>query len=355
MSYFNRKGNTYYVSADDSMDLKRELPAGNYIVQRDAYGNFYLEHIEDFTPPGKVYGDCISNADRIINTFLDRSGNTGVLLTGEKGSGKTLLARQLSIDLARKHGVPTIAIGQPWVGDDFNKFLQLIVQPCMVLFDEFEKIYSGDDQEKTLTLLDGVFNSNKLFVFTVNDSYRVNSHMRNRPGRIYYSLQFSGLEANFIREYCEDRLQAKQHIQKIVDISSIFGQFNFDMLKALVEEMNRYGETPQEAIRMLNAKPENDGGSVYDVEMSVNGKKLELGKSAYPENYCGNPLVNEIEVNVVSHVDEDGDDEWQTIKFTTDRLVSFKEGNFVFNDPATGIRLALTRKRSKIYDYYGAF
>ncbi len=40
-------------------------------------------------------------------------------------------------------------------------------------------------------------------------------------------------------------------------------EFNFDMLKALVEEMNRYNETPTDALAMLNAKPEFDIGWMY--------------------------------------------------------------------------------------------
>jgi hypothetical protein len=39
------------------------------------------------------------------------------------------------------------------------------------------------------------------------------------------------------------------------------------MLKALVEEMNRYGETPQEAMRILNVKAEFDAGAAYRVEI----------------------------------------------------------------------------------------
>ena len=70
--------------------------------------------------------------------------------------------------------------------------MQDIEQPCIILFDEFEKVYDDQDQEKALTLLDGVFPSRKLFIMTVNNKWRVNEHMRNRPGRIYYMLDFAG-------------------------------------------------------------------------------------------------------------------------------------------------------------------
>jgi hypothetical protein len=79
-----------------------------------------------------------------------------------------------------KQGVPTIVINAPWCGDKFNTLIQSIQQPCIVMFDEFEKVYSSEEQEAMLTLLDGIYSSKKLFLLTSNDKWRVDSHMRNR-------------------------------------------------------------------------------------------------------------------------------------------------------------------------------
>ena len=62
------------------------------------------------------------------------------------------------------------------------------------IIDEFEKIFSGEKQQHILTLLDGVFSTHKLFLLTCNDKWKIDSHMRNRPGRIYYMIEFEGLE-----------------------------------------------------------------------------------------------------------------------------------------------------------------
>ncbi|HRZ82907.1 MAG TPA: hypothetical protein P5069_10620, partial [Candidatus Hydrogenedentes bacterium] len=43
----------------------------------------------------------------------------------------------------------------------FNTFMQAIEQPLVVLFDEFEKVYDDQEQQALLTLLDGVYPSNK--------------------------------------------------------------------------------------------------------------------------------------------------------------------------------------------------
>jgi SpoVK/Ycf46/Vps4 family AAA+-type ATPase len=363
MAYFLKSGNTFNVTNKEAMDLHDKLPAGNYVIKKNEMtGALYLEQIESFEIKGKVYGDTLRNADRILNTFHDRTASTGVMLNGEKGSGKTLLAKMLAVKSAEA-GVPTIVINAPWSGDKFNAFLQMIDQPCVVLFDEFEKVYPSEEQEAILTLLDGVFPSKKLFVLTCNDKWRVDSHMRNRPGRIFYMMDFKGLENDFIIEYCEDNLKAKEHIQKICSIASLFGQFNFDMLKALVEEMNRYNETPEQALKMLNAKPEFDGGNVYSIQLDVAGQVLDE-KLLEDKNWKGNPLQSAINVDYKSVEEAKADDddsveldwEWERAKFTNADIkkIDSANGKFVFLNK-DGARLVLTKVKEKNYNYFDAF
>lgn len=349
MSYFIRNGNRFGVASEEALDIHQKLPVGNYTVKFDKMGgSFFLEMIDSFKQVSRVYGDtCLKNSERVIKTFFDRPNSTGIMLTGEKGSGKTLLAKTLSIELAKQE-VPTLIINDPWVGDTFNKFLQDIEQPCMVLFDEFEKVYDKDDQEKALTLLDGVFPSRKLFVITCNDKWRVNEHMRNRPGRIYYMLDFNGLSVDFIEEYCQENLKNVEYTHKVCQISSLFDKFNFDMLQALVEEMNRFGETPQEAIKMLNTKPEFNGRSTFDVELIDEGyivTKKELDSQAWR----GNPLVDKIEIFYTNKETE----EWKELNFEARHLkeVDYRAGRFVFANDRDQ-RVTLLREKAYKHDYF---
>ena len=368
MSYFIRNSNTYRIASEESLDIQASLPVGNYTVKfNDMGGFFFLEMVDSFKPLAKLYGDTTKNSNRILRTYLDRDVSTGVMLTGEKGSGKSLLAKTLSIDAAAMD-IPTIIINDAWTGDAFNKFLQDIEQPCVILFDEFEKVYDNDDQEKALTLLDGVFPSRKLFVITCNDKWRVNEHMRNRPGRIFYMLDFKGLDPIFIEEYCNDVLENKQYIGKIVEISALFEQFNFDMLKALVEEMNRYGESPQDALKMLNAKPEFNNNGKFDVQLIINGEPVK--DSGVRADWNGNPLNGQVYFEwygktnynlgpanathetglAIAAADEDGDF-WTEIAFTPNHIVKVdaQAGKFTYQkDNAFCI---LTRKKESGYNY----
>ena len=270
MTKFFKSGNTFRVAPGESVDVRDELPVGNYIVKFNPMSGFWLETSEPFKMPSKIYGSCLRNSERILNTFRSRNGNTGVMLVGEKGSGKTLLARQISISSQ----MPVIIINNNFTGDDFNSFLSAITQPSVVIFDEFEKVYDKEGQEKILTLLDGTYQSQKLFLLTSNDKWKLDSNMKNRPGRIFYLIEFDGLDEEFIREYCQDRLIDKSKVEGIVKISTLFDKFNFDMLTAIVEEINRYGESPEDLISILNAKPEYSGRSTYTATLFLNGQPV---------------------------------------------------------------------------------
>ena len=354
ISYFIKQGNTFRVAAEAAIDLHHTLPVGNYIIKIDPQEQLYLEQIDSFEFKSKLYGDNEKYTKRILNTFFEREVSTGIMLAGEKGSGKSLLAKTLAIEAAKK-AVPTIVINSPFTGDKFNKILQDISQPCIVLFDEFEKVYDRDDQEEILTLLDGVFPSKKLFVLTCNDKWRIDSHMRNRPGRIYYMIDFKGLDAAFIVEYCNDNLNNKSHIEKICAVSSLFNEFNFDMLKALVEEMNRYNESPQEALVMLNAKPEFDGGSKYTVVLEVNGKVIN-SKQLDSKEFQGNPMSPEgVTVGYDVATDDDEDDTrsgWNSAYFDQSSLQRIEPANgvFVFAN-GDNEKLTLTKLHVKEFNF----
>ena len=356
MSHFIRNGNTWRVADEASLDLHKQLPAGNYVIKQDQFGNLFLEQVDSFELRGKRYGDNDQNRDRIFNTFMDRAASTGVMLAGEKGSGKTMLAKSLALECA-ENSIPCILINAAWRGDAFNKLLQDIQQPCMVLFDEFEKVYDSDEQEEMLTLLDGVFPSKKLFVLTCNDKWRVNQHMRNRPGRIYYMLDFKGLDEEFVIEYCQDNLKNSANIDGVVTVAGLFTEFNFDMLKALVEEMNRYNETAQQAMRMLNTKPEFGDGGRYMVTVIPVGRGPLTNEEFDEGEWEGNPLTVRRQWNYGYDPEPDNDEgQFYRMAFQAQDLkkVDGKEGRFVYVNSA-GDTMMLTRKKDKYNYHWDAF
>lgn len=237
-------------SADDAI-IHDHLPVGTYVIKRDPMGSLYFQKIADMEIPTKVYGKPQVRADRIIQTFLSRPKSTGVLLNGDKGSGKTLLSKVISSKL-RDQNIATIVVNEPYCDQGFFDLIASVQDPAMIIFDEFEKTYcDSEEQQKLLTLFDGTVNTKKLFVLTTNMK-NLDDNLINRPGRMYYSYSYSGLTDDFVTEYCQDALVNKDHTDSVISIFNKFSSFTFDMLQCLIEEMNRYSENAVEAAKHLN-------------------------------------------------------------------------------------------------------
>lgn len=289
------------VPSNTTFSVDEMLLPGVYSVGFDEMKKqFFLTKIKSFNQTGKIYGDAEKRAERILNTFDDRSNSTGVLLSGVKGSGKTLLTKLISIEAERK-GYPTILVNESFYGEEFNNFISFIKQECVVLFDEFEKTYEWDKQQKLLTILDGTYNSKKLFLLTVNDSSKLEENLDNRPGRIFYNFNYDGIEEKFIREYCNDTLNNKQHIDDVCKVAGLFSDFNFDMLQSLVEEMNRYNETASECMSIMNISPRTSSGNYYKIKVvNSNGEEYK----GYTKSKYYDPFIRALKIDF----DEDDED-----------------------------------------------
>lgn len=350
MTYFIKSGENFFPTDEENMDIHKRLPVGTFIIKEkpDPTRDLYFERVDDFVrPSGKIYGDLEYRAERILNTYNSRNSNTGVLLFGDKGSGKTMLARQISL-LGYEQNIPTLIIVDKLEGQKFNKLIQDIEQDCIVIFDEFEKVYRKhhDEQAGLLTLLDGVFQSKKLFVLTANDKYRIDEHFMNRPGRIFYSIEYKGLDKNFVLEYANDNLKNKSDLIKLEMLSDIFDSFNFDMLKALIEEMNRYDEDVISALKMININPNTGQNSVYNAKLSHETMKVSM--------FDKRITVNPFNINYWIDVDFEDDEERNDVQIyvTSKDLVKYDmpNGRFEYHIEG-GYKLTLSKEQVKVFDF----
>lgn len=277
-----------------------ELPMGTYIIQFSPKVGFYLEQTDDFKLPEKIYGDTKNLVSRFLTTFQNRPGNTGIQLSGDKGSGKTMTAKA-TCRMAQKIGIITLMMNDPFTGTDFFKFLHQIKQPAIILIDEFEKMFSkvapiGDGdavkantsaQESLLTLLDGTFSAKKLFLMTCNDVMRVDSHLKDRPGRVFYHVKYKGMEMSAVKEYLEDRLEDKTQIEPFMRYVSMYPNgLSFDMVQAIVEEMNRYKEGILDATKYMSISPVSLKKN-YTIDLYYQGKKVP--PQLHSKTWYGNP------------------------------------------------------------------
>ena len=258
---FTRVGNVFR-PVGNSQSIITNLPPKTFVVQQDQQGLFLTE-TEDMVVPSKIYGtNPIHRVTRIMTTYNDRSNSTGILLTGTKGSGKTMLCKLISSEF-RRAGLPTIIVSN---GVDVEKLVTFLseLSESLLVFDEFEKVFRNNDQEKLLNLFDGLNSIKKMFIFTSNSVGSISPFLLNRPGRIYYHYHYDNIDEATIREYCEINLITKtEYIEDIVALGRDYATMNFDIIQAVVEEVNRFDETPAQVIKHLNVKKFMNERAVY--------------------------------------------------------------------------------------------
>lgn len=343
MTKFLRQGQDWFTT-EATPDFREELPVGTYLLNHNAIQGYYLSEIDDFKLPSKMYGKEIERHNRIINTFLSRPAGTGVILAGEKGAGKTLLSKKVSIELAKEHGIPTIIVNAPHCGDEFNQFIQSITQPALIFLDEFEKVYDSKSQDSLLTVLDGTMQSRKLFIVAINEVHRMNQYMLNRPGRFFYVFNYAGVSTDAIREFLEDNLENKSRIESVLSYAQLFRNFTFDMLTAVVEEMNRYNEPVREVLKVLNVSMQYGGGDFYEVlsvtlkqtdpeplEWDADSLKEKRSARNFNDGRIYNPLQDEVSQPVYySSKNTEGEVEYDYDYYTVtpDNIIKVEKGGF---------------------------
>ena len=151
-----QSGSSFQVYKGEDLKTFSALPLGTYEVSFDKQQGFFLTSHEDLEMnEKKIYGNTLEKIDKIITSFNKVNRNFGIILSGRKGCGKSLFARQLS----RTIDIPTILVTQYVPG--IATFLSNIDQSVMVLFDEFDKVFVDQDgdalpQLELLPLFDGI-------------------------------------------------------------------------------------------------------------------------------------------------------------------------------------------------------
>ena len=263
-------GTTYKVYGEDLIVLDN-LPAQTYKVGFGQFTGFFLEKQHDLEiKEDKIYGVHEEKANKVFKRFAKSPKNLGVILSGDKGIGKSLFARLLS-QKAIQNKMPVILV------DDFipgiDDFLNSIQNEVLVLFDEFDKTFarSGDEdpQSKMLSLFDGTSAGKKLFVITCNKYNDLNEYLINRPGRFHFHFRFEYPTAEEVKEYLKDKLAEEYHseINKVAAFSRKI-KLNYDCLSAIALELNE-GETFEDAIKDLNIVNVSGRENAYNIRLFI--------------------------------------------------------------------------------------
>ena len=272
-------GDTFQIYGD-ALKTYDKLPVGTYeICFHKMMGFFLTSHSDLVVNEDKVYGTSPAKVEKVLRGFSAVDRNFGVILSGRKGIGKSLFARQLAIR-ARDYGLPLVLV--PCYYPGIADFISSIEQEVIVLFDEFEKTFADQEhcnpQEELLSLFDGIDNGKKLFIITCNEVHKLNSYLINRPGRFHYHFVLGNPNPEEIKEYMTDKLKPEYHhlIKKLIGFSMNV-DLTYDVLRAIAFELNM-GYSFEDTLMDLNISKEGTPKYTIRVEFADGTYRVRTGE-----------------------------------------------------------------------------
>ena len=274
---------TKYTVTSDNIKSYDKLPAGFYTVHFGEFEGYSLEKEKPYEINEKIYGVHMEKVEKVLKSFNLFTRNLGVILSGNKGIGKSLFAKKLAMTTVDR-GIPVIIVNN--ATPNISGFIASIEQEVMVLFDEFDKTFGYVDKEhnvetqsQLLSLFDGLNHGKKLFVVTCNELRNINDYLVNRPGRFHYHFRFDYPNGQEITEYLQDNLKKDYwgEIDKVVQFSNSV-DINYDCLRSIAFEIN-CGYDFETAIQDLNII--NNGREKYDVILHFDNGQRIISKGTY--------------------------------------------------------------------------
>lgn len=219
-----------------------------YNLKYELYGvGSYFEEDGSLNLPKKVY---TTKDDDIfikrVNTYFEKTSklSTGVMLSGVKGTGKTVMAKII----AKNSNLPIIVVDEDFPTSQINDFFRKFTTPVTVIFDEVDKHW---DTEDLLGWLDGVqTNAKKLVLFTCNNENRVNEYLKDRCSRVRYTRHFEANDnARFLKEILKDKGIANEEIDPTYNfIVNNFNLLSIDNILSFIDEKLMFPELSNERI-----------------------------------------------------------------------------------------------------------
>jgi len=254
--YYQNDNGKYSITKIMEGTLTETMVPAMYSIKYDGMRErFYAEKISDNVKlPDKVFDTGHDEiTQRIIHNYLEKDKATGCVFHGPAGVGKSITSQILQNIFISELNKPVYIVSEPFVGQDFMDFINDLGDGLFV-FDEFEKQYSIEAQNKLLPLFDGADSKTKrLSIVIVNNYYNLSNFYKNRVGRSRYTIEWTTLPVSFIKDYLDSELESKEFIQDIVTWVENAPLVTFDNLEAVVTECNRYPKnTFEENIKYLN-------------------------------------------------------------------------------------------------------
>lgn len=220
------------------------IPGRVYDLLFDNYEMYsYLKENGNLNMPKKIYEieEDTKFMDRVLlfHNSEYNNGNTGVLLAGDKGTGKSMLAKRIAL----KSNLPIIIVDSSYPLWQITKFFKKVKTETCIIFDEIEKNPRTWPSEDMLTFLDGIQETGKkIVIMTCNKTEGLDENLFDRCSRIrYYRKYKANANEIFIKEMIEDKGLTPN--QPLVDFIKRFTVKSFDNINSFLDEYKLYLET----------------------------------------------------------------------------------------------------------------
>lgn len=216
--------------------IREKIPAAIYTVAFNPFQGFYLEKFnESFTEPKQLFGDLEFKAEHLLGRY-ELTGDVSVMLTGLKGSGKSLLAHVFSNRAIARFDKPVIV-----VDDSFGNPKGLIqflydLGDAVFIFDEFAKKME-EEQDTFLDFFSGTYNTNRAVFLIENQKSNINNFILERPGRIRWAFEYGKLPLNVVKEVCVAREVPEDLTKFVCEYAARIHTIGMDNLNTIIDEV----------------------------------------------------------------------------------------------------------------------
>lgn len=255
MAEFIKAGNRVF---NKPKGIDYELVPGQvYVLKFDRYGaGSYFEEDGKLNLDFKIYNtdEEVRFMDKVLKYHKTSSKrSTGVMLSGVKGTGKTVMSKLI----ANKSGLPIVVVDPEYPSNQIENFFTKFKTETVIIFDEVEKHWSTTN---LLGFLDGVQETaKKLVLFTCNDVSKTSEYLKDRCSRIRYRRDFKAEEnARFIKSIIADKGLTDPDDKLYNFIVDNFETLSIDNVLSFLDEKLAYPEdTNEELILDMNIDVKN--------------------------------------------------------------------------------------------------